>query len=94
MKVGELVKLLKSEEQDAEVFAYLNSEKGYKVVDIGQEGGAVIGKGIASEDRPLNAHHRFYENNKEPWEYNIGNLDTLCSWCHESIHLLEKEKEL
>ena len=47
-----------------------------------------------TKDRPLNAHHRFYENNKEPWEYNIGNLDTLCSWCHESIHLLEKEKEL
>ena len=46
-----------------------------------------------TKDRPLNAHHRFYEDNKEPWEYNVGNLDTLCNWCHESIHCLGKIKE-
>ena len=39
-----------------------------------------------TKDRPLNAHHRFYENNKQPWDYNIGDLDTLCNWCHEFLH--------
>ena len=67
MKVNELVKLLKSEDQSAEVFAYLNSEKGYKVVDIGQEGGAVIGKGIASEDRPFILLPIEVPSKFEPW---------------------------
>ena len=39
-----------------------------------------------TKDRPLNAHHRFYENNKEPWDYLVGDLDTLCTWCHSSLH--------
>ena len=67
MKVNELVKLLKSEDQSAEVFAYLGAKEGYKVVEIGQEGGAVIGKGIASGDRsfvliPIEVPSKF-----EPW---------------------------
>ena len=51
MKVNELIKLLKSEDQDAEIFAYLGAEEGYRVVELGQQGGAVIGKGIADGDR-------------------------------------------
>ena len=39
-----------------------------------------------TKDRPLNAHHRFYNKNKEPWDYLVDDLDTLCNWCHESIH--------
>ena len=39
-----------------------------------------------TKDRPLNAHHRFYDNNKEPWDYSVGDLDTLCNWCHSSLH--------
>ena len=51
MKVNELIKLLKSEDQDAEIFAYLGAKNGFKVVKIGQEGGAILGKGIAGKDR-------------------------------------------
>ena len=39
-----------------------------------------------SKDRPLHAHHRFYKHNKEPWDYSVDDLDTLCSWCHEFLH--------
>ena len=39
-----------------------------------------------TKDRPLNAHHRFYKKGLEPWDYNIDDLDTLCNWCHESLH--------
>ena len=39
-----------------------------------------------SKDRPLHAHHRFYKHNKEPWDYSVDDLDTLCNWCHESLH--------
>ena len=39
-----------------------------------------------TKDRPLNAHHRFYDKNKEPWDYLLGDLDTLCDWCHEFLH--------
>ena len=43
-----------------------------------------------TKDRPLNAHHRFYTNGLEPWEYNVDDLDTLCSWCHEFLHRIYK----
>ena len=45
-----------------------------------------------TKDRPLNAHHRFYEKNKEPWEYSVDSLDTLCNWCHEFLHNPSKFK--
>jgi len=67
MKVKELVKLLKIENQDAEIFAYLGAEQGFKVVEIGHKDGAVIGKGIANEYRafvllPIEVPTEF-----EPW---------------------------
>ena len=36
----------------------------------------------------LNVHHRYYINNKEPWEYPGEALFTLCEECHS------EEKEL
>lgn len=36
-----------------------------------------------STDRTLNVHHRWYENGKEPWEYELKALVTLCEQCHE-----------
>ena len=39
-----------------------------------------------TKDRPLNAHHRFYNKNKEPWDYLVEDLATLCNWCHEFLH--------
>tara|TARA_Y100001963_G_C6704342_1_gene411145 strand:+ start:604 stop:951 length:348 start_codon:yes stop_codon:yes gene_type:complete len=41
---------------------------------------------------PLNAHHRVYykENGKfvDPWDYPLGDLQTLCSSCHNIYHNL------
>ena len=67
MKVSKLIDLLKAEDKNAEVIAYLGAEQGFKVVEIGQEGGAVIGKGIADGDRsfvllPIQVPSEF-----EPW---------------------------
>ena len=39
-----------------------------------------------TKDRPLHAHHKFYIKGKEPWEYLVGDLQTLCNWCHSSLH--------
>ena len=43
MKVSKLVELLKSEKQDAEVFAYLGAEQGWKIQELGY-GDAIIGR--------------------------------------------------
>ena len=43
MKVSKLVELLKTENQDAEVFAYLGAEQGWKIQELGY-GDAVIGR--------------------------------------------------
>ena len=78
MKVSNLIRLLEKEDQHSEVFAYLGAEQGYKIVDIGQEGVAVIGKGRADGDRsfvllPIQVPSEF-----EPWSKE-SNLDgTLC----------------
>ena len=68
MKVSKLVELLKTENQDAEIFAYLSSFRGFKVVDIGQKGGAVIGKGIAEDGRPFVLLPIECPTLFEPWE--------------------------
>ena len=78
MKVSKLIELLKTENQDAEVFAYLSAEQGFKVVGIGQEGGAVIGKGIADDGRPFVLLPVQVPTKFEPWSEE-SNLDgTLC----------------
>ena len=31
----------------------------------------------------VNVHHRYYEDDKNPWEYSLEALVTLCETCHE-----------
>lgn len=33
----------------------------------------------------LNVHHKYYEQGKEPWEYPMSALVTLCEHCHKEI---------
>ena len=35
----------------------------------------------------LHVHHKHYERGKNPWEYNIDDLVTLCDRCHIEKHL-------
>lgn len=44
MKVKKLVNLLKKQNQNAEVFAYLGAKEGWEMVEFGY-GDAIIGKG-------------------------------------------------
>lgn len=41
----------------------------------------------------LHVHHRYYEKDKEPWEYPLESLVTLCELCHESEREIRKEYE-
>lgn len=34
----------------------------------------------------LNVHHKDYFKGREPWEYDIGQLSTLCEACHKEHH--------
>lgn len=36
------------------------------------------------KESTLNVHHRYYEKGKEPWEYDLNVLVTLCEECHQS----------
>lgn len=38
------------------------------------------------KDKTLNAHHPVYRPNSEPWEYEVDELVTLCSECHDDQH--------
>ena len=44
MKVKKLIKLLKKQNQNADVFAYLGAKEGWAIVEMGH-GDAIIGKG-------------------------------------------------
>ena len=33
-----------------------------------------------------NVHHRYYENNKNPWDYDNSVLISLCAYCHSIEH--------
>ena len=39
----------------------------------------------------LNVHHKYYEQGKEPWEYPMDALVTLCEHCHEVISVKGNE---
>jgi hypothetical protein len=46
-------------------------------------------------DKTLNAHHWYYSDGCEPWEYDLDALVTLCQDCHdEESRLLKKETAL
>ena len=67
MKVSKLVELLKEENQDASIFAYLGAEQGWKVVDLGR-GDAIIGRMKTGFDKefvllPIEVPSEF-----DPWE--------------------------
>ena len=67
MKVGKLIELLKEENQDASIFAYLGAEQGWKVVDLGR-GDAIIGRMKTGFDKefvllPIEVPSEF-----DPWE--------------------------
>jgi len=38
------------------------------------------------KNKTLNVHHIYYDNEKEPWEYNNDDLITLCNECHKTWH--------
>ena len=44
-------------------------------------------------ENTLNAHHIVYIPNKEPWEYNLFDLLTLCEDCHEAEKLKMQDIE-
>jgi hypothetical protein len=51
------------------------------------------------KDTTLNVHHCYYDRGKNPWEYDIASLITLCENCHKSEeeerpHTLDLTKEL
>ena len=68
MKVSKLIELLKTENQDAEVFAYLGAEQGWKIQEFGH-GDAVIGRQRSEKENfvliPISVPNEF-----EKWEDN------------------------
>ena len=67
MKVSNLIELLKQENQNSSVFAYLGAEQGWKLVELGR-GDAIIGRMKTGFDKefvliPIEVPTKF-----EPWE--------------------------
>ena len=48
------------------------------------------GKG-ADDAITLNVHHAFYERGRKVWEYDNGDLMSLCEGCHALMHEVKKE---
>jgi hypothetical protein len=47
------------------------------------------------QDSTLHVHHKFYKENREPWEYEDKDLITLCADCHQLTHaLFDRDKRL
>jgi len=44
----------------------------------------------SAEDIELHVHHKRYIGGREPWEYNADDLETLCIYCHEKEHGIER----
>ena len=44
-----------------------------------------------STEKPLNAHHGYYEFGRAPWEYEDASLFSLCDECHKRAGLLQKK---
>ena len=42
-----------------------------------------ICQGCCDTETTLHVHHNIYEYGKDPWEYDIKDLITLCESCHE-----------
>ena len=39
----------------------------------------------------LHVHHKYYDFNKEPWDYPDEALVTYCEYCHNTYHLLGEQ---
>jgi hypothetical protein len=39
------------------------------------------------DENELHAHHTYYEKGKNPWNYPIESIVTLCKKCHEQEHI-------
>ena len=84
MKVSKLIELLNTENQDAEVFAYLGAEQGWKIQQLGY-GDAVIGSSRTDKESfvliPVEVPTKF-----EPWsdDGRITSEDDLATWTEES----------
>ncbi len=44
-----------------------------------------------SADKPLSAHHGYYEFGRAPWDYEDASLFSLCDKCHERAGLMQKK---
>jgi hypothetical protein len=44
-------------------------------------------------DKTLTVHHWYYEKDKEPWDYPLDSLITLCVDCHEQEYEQRKDYE-
>lgn len=47
----------------------------------------------SSKTKTLNVHHKRYERGKNPWEYPIASLLTLCESCHKDEYESRREAE-
>ena len=39
-------------------------------------------QGCYSKETTLHVHHRHYERDKDPWDYDLDDLTTVCADCH------------
>ncbi len=39
------------------------------------------------DSEQLHAHHKYYSNGREPWEYDPSSLLCLCDTCHTLVHM-------
>jgi len=48
----------------------------------------VLAPKVIVSDKPyhLEIHHKFYIEDRLPWDYENENLMTLCNWCHKEFH--------
>jgi len=46
-----------------------------------------------ADDRTLHVHHLYYVSGKEPWEYDLDALMTLCEECHQDEYEYRREAE-
>jgi hypothetical protein len=49
--------------------------------------------GCGDKESTLHVHHKWYENNKNIWDYSGNALVTLCEMCHETEHETKEEYE-
>jgi|WetSurMetagenome_2_1015567.scaffolds.fasta_scaffold975681_1 hypothetical protein len=48
----------------------------------------------SSKEKTLNVHHRKYIKGKEPWDYELDDLWTMCEECHKRLTEFEKQDAL